>query len=153
MLSVFPLSASAAFLLRLSLCLNWASADLPRAEPAEVERRLAVMGTSLSIAVSGKDRTAALDASEKAVREIARVEDALTTWRPGGTLSALNSSPAGSAVALPPEVAALLAEVFEWSRRTGGAFDPTVLPLVSAWDLRGGGRIPATADLARAREA
>jgi thiamine biosynthesis lipoprotein len=62
----------------------------------------------------------------------------------------LNAAPAGSPVALPPEISAVLAAVFEWSRRTDGAFDPTVLPLVSAWDLRGRGRVPSSADLARA---
>jgi thiamine biosynthesis lipoprotein len=108
------------------------------------------MGTSLAITVSAGDRAVALEASEKAVREIARVEDALTTWRPGGPLYALNAAPAGSPVALPPEISAVLAAVFEWSRRTDGAFDPTVLPLVSAWDLRGRGRVPSSADLARA---
>jgi thiamine biosynthesis lipoprotein len=108
------------------------------------------MGTSLAITVSASDRAAALEASEKAVREIARVEDALTTWRPGGPLYALNAAPAGSPVALPPEISAVLAAVFEWSRRTDGAFDPTVLPLMSAWDLRGRGRVPSSADLARA---
>jgi thiamine biosynthesis lipoprotein len=108
------------------------------------------MGTSLAITVSAGDRAVALEASEKAVREIVRVEDALTTWRPGGPLYALNAAPAGSPVALPPEISAVLAAVFEWSRRTDGAFDPTVLPLVSAWDLRGRGRVPSSADLARA---
>ncbi|HKA37093.1 MAG TPA: FAD:protein FMN transferase [Thermoanaerobaculia bacterium] len=119
----------------------------------KVERRLTSMGTSLAITVSGRDRAAALEASEKAVREIARVEDLLTTWRPGGPLYALNASPAGSPVALPPEISSVLAAVFEWSARTDGAFDPTVLPLVSAWGLRGRGRIPTSADLSRARMA
>lgn len=140
----------AAVLLRLSLCLNWGAADRPPAGSARVERRLAAMGTSLAITVSAPDRAAALEASEKAVREIVRVEDALTTWRPGGPLYALNAAPAGSSVALPPEISAVLASVFEWAGRTGGAFDPTVLPLVSAWGLRGEGRIPTPAELERA---
>src|SRR5262249_34076488 len=48
---------------------------------------------------------------------------------------------------------ALLAEVESWSARTGGSFDPTVAPLVRAWDLRGSGRVPTRHEIARALEA
>ena len=139
-----------AVLLRLSLCLN-SSPPPPQAPPAAVvERRLAAMGTVLSLAVSGRDRATALEASEAAVGEIARVEERLTTWRPGGPLSRLNAASPGETVVLGGEVAGLLAVVLEWSERTQRAFDPTVLPLVRAWDLRGEGRVPAGSELARA---
>jgi len=108
------------------------------------------MGTLLGLSVAGPDRAAALEASETAVREIGRVEALLTTWRPGGPLDRLNTATAGEAVTLDPEVSGLLAAVFDWSERTDGAFDPTVLPLVRAWDLRGQGRIPDEAALTRA---
>lgn len=138
------------FLLRLSLCLNRAPAAPPAPPAAVVERRLAAMGTVLGLSVSGRDRGAALEASEGAALEIARVEEQLTTWHPGGPVERLNAARAGEAVSVGGEVAALLADVLEWSRRTERAFDPTVLPLVRAWDLRGHGRVPAPADLARA---
>jgi thiamine biosynthesis lipoprotein len=141
-----------ASLLRLSLCLNDPAAP-PRIPPAAgaavVERRLAAMGTVLGLSVSGPDRGTALQASEAAAGEIARVEELLTTWRPGGPLDRLNAANPGETVILGAEVAGLLAAVLEWSERTGRAFDPTVLPLVRAWDLRGGGRVPAESDLAR----
>ena len=108
------------------------------------------MGTLLDIAVEAPSRSAALEANEAAVREIARVEDALTTWRPGGAIAALNAAPPGRFVRLEPEIASALSAAFEWSRRTGGAFDPTVLPLVNAWGLRGSGRVPPARDLAGA---
>ncbi len=47
----------------------------------------------------------------------------------------------------------LLKKVFEWRERTGGAFDPAVAPLVRAWGLRSGGRIPGLAELLAARQA
>ena len=68
-------------------------------------------------------------------------EDLLTTWR-DSPLDRLNRAPAGAEVALEPELAAILSAVFAWSGRTLGAFDPTVAPLVRAWDLRGAGRVP-----------
>ena len=108
------------------------------------------MGTVLGLSVAGSDRAAALEASEQAVREIARVEDRITTWRPGGPLDRLNAARPGETVRLDPELVSLLGEVFAWSDRTWGAFDPTVLPLVRAWDLRGRGRVPAPEELSRA---
>ena len=98
------------------------------------------MGTLLSLSRRGSpDRAAALAASETAVEEIARVEALLSTWRRGGPLdpsTRRRREPSRWVL----EVASLLLEsVFDWSERTDGAFDPTVLPLVRAWDLRGAG--------------
>ena len=153
MLAVSVLPPLAVFLLRLSLCLNWTSPPALAAEAPKVGRRLAAMGTSLEITVAGQERAAALEASEAAVREIARVEAALTTWRSGGAVAALNAAPPGQSVSIDPEVASVLSAAFEWSRRTDGAFDPTVLPLVRAWGLRESGRIPSDEELAKARDA
>jgi thiamine biosynthesis lipoprotein len=108
------------------------------------------MGTLFRLSVAGAARAAALEASETAVREIARVEALITTWRPGGPLDSVNAAPPGRAVVLDAELSQLLGAVFAWSERTDGAFDPTVLPLVHAWDLRGPGRIPDAAALSRA---
>jgi thiamine biosynthesis lipoprotein len=117
-----------------------------------VERRVASMGTLLALNVVGPSREAALAASEQAVDEIRRVEDLLTTWR-DSPLSRLDAAPVDSPFALDAELFGLLESVFAWSERTERAFDPTVLPLVLAWDLRGSGRVPSREDLARAVDA
>ena len=137
-------------LLRLSLCLNWSE---PAGPVVTVDRRIAAMGTLLSVSVTAGSRAGALAASEAAAREIARVENLLSTWKAGGPLDRLNHARPGEPVALGPEVSRLLSEMFAWCGRTDGAFDPTVLPLVLAYDLRGSGRLPDAALLARAREA
>jgi thiamine biosynthesis lipoprotein len=126
-----------------------AAAPRRKPEPA-AERRLAAMGTILSIRVEGKDRARALAASEAAAAEVARVEDLLSTWKRGGALDRLNHAPPGRSVDVGAEVASLLREVRAWSLRTRGAFDPTVLPLVLAWDLRGAGGVPDASALAQA---
>jgi FAD:protein FMN transferase len=110
------------------------------------ERRVAAMGTTLDVAVRMPRREDALEASERAIAEIRRVEDLLTTWRDSPLLR-LNRAPAGSEVAVDAELAVVLEEVFAWSARTEGAFDPTVAPLVAAWGLRGSGRVPSPAEL------
>jgi thiamine biosynthesis lipoprotein len=139
--------------LRLSLCLITFSAFpriCPVAEAEVVERRLVVMGTLLNLRVSAKSREAALAASEAGAVEVARIEKLLSTWKAGGPLDRLNGAKPGEPVELGSEVAGLLSEILAWSVRTEGAFDPTVAPLVRAWDLRGSGRIPASSEIARA---
>ncbi|HEY6052004.1 MAG TPA: FAD:protein FMN transferase, partial [Thermoanaerobaculia bacterium] len=108
------------------------------------------MGTTLSIRIEGTDRARALDASEAVAAEIARVEDLLSTWKRGGPLDRLNRTAAGEPVDVGSELSSLLREIRAWTSRTRGAFDPTVLPLVLAWDLRGAGRIPEASALADA---
>jgi thiamine biosynthesis lipoprotein len=143
----FPSAGASAAALPLLLALSY--------EPtvATVERRVETMGTMLEMTVRARYRESALAASEAALAEIQRVEALLTTWRPGGELAAVDAAPAGRKTAVSAELAGLLAEVFAWSPRTQGAFDPAVLPLVRAWDLRGNGRIPTPAELSAARRA
>jgi thiamine biosynthesis lipoprotein len=116
-------------------------------------RHLAAMGTALSLTVSAPTRDAALRASEAGVREIERIEALLSTWREDTPLARLDAAAPGVATPVSPELFALLKRVFEWEEATRGAFDPTVLPLVRAWGLRSGGRIPPAAELTRARAA
>ena len=108
------------------------------------------MGTILDVAVRAPDRDAALAASEVAIDEVRRVEELLSTWRDDSPLARLNATPAGNEVALDRELFSVLSDVSTWSRTTRRAFDPTVLPLVRAWDLRGKGRIPSPKELAAA---
>lgn len=145
--------------LRLSLCLNRtvaAPSTSARPDPTPVavaERRLGAMGTLLSLRIEGRNRADALAASEAAAAEVARAEDLLSTWKPGGPLDRLNRAGPGETIEVGPEVAAILAGLREWTARTGGAFDPTCLPLIRAWDLRGRGRIPGAEELLRASSA
>jgi thiamine biosynthesis lipoprotein ApbE len=118
-----------------------------------IVRRLAVMGTALALTVSAPTRDLALDASEAAVHAVEAVERLLSTWRDDTPLARLNAAAPGVPALLPPELFVLLKRVFEWEKTTDGAFDPAVLPLVTAWGLRSGGGIPDTTSLARARAA
>ncbi|MCM3874897.1 MAG: FAD:protein FMN transferase, partial [Thermoanaerobaculia bacterium] len=118
-----------------------------------IVRHLAAMGTALSLTVSAPSRDAALAASEAAVRTVEAAERLLSTWRDDTPLARLNAAVPGVPAPVPPELFALLKRVFEWEKATGGAFDPAVGPLVTAWGLRTGGRIPDATALAQAREA
>lgn len=118
-----------------------------------VERRLAVMGTSLELRVEAADRQQALAASERAVSALEAAEDRLSTWRDDTELARLNASPAGQPVPLSPALAADLDAARRCWQETSGAFDPAVGRLVQAWGLRSGGRRPGPEELREAVEA
>jgi len=115
-----------------------------------VERRVLAMGTTFDVVVRAPERGRGLAAIESAVAEVARLEDRLSTWRGDGPLDRLNHAAPGEEIPLDAELFTLLTEVFRWADRTGRAFDPTVLPLVRAWDIRGAGRIASDSDVAAA---
>ena len=120
----------------------------PAASAAEATRARQLMGTRCVATVIAVDEAGAAKAAAAALDAIAAVEDRLSTWRPDSELSRANA--AGEA-RLSPALASALAAALELARATGGAFDPTVGPLVEAWDLRGAGRIPGARALEQAR--
>jgi thiamine biosynthesis lipoprotein len=122
-----------------------AAAASPAASP--VERRVVAMGTTFDVLVRMADRSRGLAAIESAIEEIGRLEERLSTWRGDGPLLRLSRAAPGEEIPLDAETFAVVSEVFRWAERTGRAFDPTVLPLVHAWDLRGQGRVASPEEI------
>ena len=115
-----------------------------------IERQVATMGTTLRVEVEATtDRAAAIELAEALIREVAAAEARLSTWRDDSELARINRAPVGEWV----ETSAHGELVAAWQCReaTGGAFHPGVGRLVAAWDLRGTGRIPSTAEIEVAR--
>jgi thiamine biosynthesis lipoprotein len=106
------------------------------------------MGTALRVQTEGAEPAAV----EAALAEVARIEVACSTWREDSPWTGLNRA-RGRAVALDPEWLHLLSAMKRVHHETGGAFDPALMALVRAWDLRGAGRTPTTPELAVARVA
>ena len=125
----------------------------PDGGEGRVERRLALMGTWLEIEVTAADREQALVASERALDALRAVEERLSTWTDASELARLNAWPVGEPFPLSPELAGDLARVARLVQETDGAFDPAVGPLVRAWGLREGGRLPGATELSLARAA
>jgi thiamine biosynthesis lipoprotein len=109
------------------------------------------MGTRLQVTIEATDRGTALGASEAALHAVAEVELRLSTWRDDSELALFNRAPFGTTIPLSRELAAELFEARNWWMESGGAFDPGIASLVRAWDLRGPGREPSTAELGAAR--
>jgi thiamine biosynthesis lipoprotein len=111
------------------------------------------MGTRCTISGEAPDRPAGLQAVEMAFQAIARREDLLSTWREDTALALLNRQPPGTPRVVDADLFALLGQVQEYWRLSGGAFDPAIGKLVQAYDLRGAGRLPGREELDAARAA
>jgi thiamine biosynthesis lipoprotein len=102
---------------------------------AHVELGERVMGTTMKVeAVSrslSKDELnkAALEAIEAAKK----VDRLMSTWRDDSEISRLNQAKPGEWVALSPETYEVLVLAVEVAKKTDGAFDITVGPLVDLW--------------------
>src|SRR3989475_11611114 len=110
------------------------------------------MGTTFTIYLYTANEEQAAEYFEAAFEEIERLDEALSNYRTSSELSRINRLAANEAVTTDPEVFELLEQSLDYSRRSGGAFDITVGPLMRAWGFfRGKGRYPAAEKLARAR--
>jgi len=65
--------------------------------------------------------------------ELRRVEDTFSTYDPGSEISRFNRHPAGEPFPVSPEMMEVVTAARRMFEATGGAFDPTVGPLVRLW--------------------
>jgi len=112
-----------------------------------------VMGTTWMVKViasSGQDTSGVQKAASEA---LAAVDATMSTYRPDSELMRLNQHPVGEAMAIGPGLRTVLGAAAEVSRRSGGAFDVTVGPLVDAWGCgpKGPGEAPTAVELERLR--
>ena len=106
------------------------------------ERARFVMGTTCTIASADAAQI------EQAFAEAARIESMLSTWTDGSELARVNRGEMQPS----DELRALLAHAEQWSRETGGAFDPHVKALIDIWRTRDDGAIPDASAIANARK-
>ncbi len=137
----------AVWLILASIALAHGSAP---AQAATVRRARYAMGTLFTVRADGEDSTALAQAIEEAMNEVDRLEGVMSSWRPS-ELSRMNLGAQTRPVEVSRDLFAVIAAALSVARETDGAFDPTVEPLVRAWDLRGRGRVPSRAERVRAR--
>lgn len=111
------------------------------------------MNTRFEVALWGRDEVSLTAAGEEALREIQRLDQQLSFYRDDSDLRELNVYAASRPVPVEPRFFALLQRAVRLSEATGGAFDPTVGPLVRCWGFAGeGGRVPGDEELRAALE-
>jgi thiamine biosynthesis lipoprotein len=110
------------------------------------------MGSRFTIYLYARDSTQASAIFEAAFEEVERLEETLSNYRDTSELSRINRLAGNQAVTTDPEVFELLQTALDYSRKTGGAFDITVGPLMKAWGFfRSKGHYPSQAELDHAR--
>jgi FAD:protein FMN transferase len=110
------------------------------------------MGTKFTIYLYAPDQASASAAFDASFDEIERVEEALSNYRETSELSRINREAGTHPVTTDPEVFQFLQASLDFSRRSDGAFDITVGPLMRAWGFfRGQGHYPTREQLAKAR--
>src|SRR5438874_539834 len=140
-----PIGIRICFLAALLASLPARAAELfVRSQPA--------MGTTFTIYLYAANETQASAAFDVAFEEVKRLEETLSNYRDSSELSRINRLAAREAVTTDPEVFGLLETSLEYSRKTGGAFDITVGPLMKAWGFfRASGHYPSKAELETAK--
>ncbi len=148
-------AGSKSMLWALLACAAAAHAAGERGAPpaAVVERDVAAMGTQLKVVISALDRPSGLALSAAIVGAVEDAEHRLSTWRATSEFQTFNAAPAATRVALSPLAWHAVTTAVDCWKESAGAFDPTVAPLVEAWGLRTGGRLPSGAEIESARRA
>src|SRR5262245_16273654 len=91
------------------------------------------MGSTYSIVLYGYDRLQMEAAAEAAFDEVRRLDDLLSNYKSDSEWSRVNRLAAQGPVQVSRELFDLLSACQEYSRRSGGAFDISVAPLMKVW--------------------
>ncbi len=136
-------------LLPLTLALP---ASCGRGGRLSLRRTFRALGTDAGILLEGNSR-ASLEKAAQAVEGAFRKGEALLSpFLPGSALSRLCREAGKRTVPVGPVLGEFLGASRKAWERTGGAFDPTVAPLVRAFRLNSGGSIPSKEEFLRARD-
>lgn len=111
--------------------------------PAGWRHAGAVMGTTY--ALQAPRLPAGLDGRELAEQAdtiLFELDARLSTWKADSELSRFNAARTTDWFAVSPDTVCVVAEALRIARQSGGAFDPTVLPLVELWGFGPAGRRP-----------
>jgi thiamine biosynthesis lipoprotein len=113
-----------------------------------LEQSIDAMGSSWSVAVYGRDQVRLRGAVEQSFEEVRRLDGLLSHYRPRSEWSEMNNFAAERPVRVSEELFTLLSGCLEYSRRSEGAFDISVGPLMKLWGFyKGSGRLPHRAEL------
>ena len=92
------------------------------------------MGTCYSIAIADRPRRSELRDLKAAIdARLAEMDAQMSTWNPDSEISRFNRFQSVEPFPVSPEFAAVVSRALEIAEGTGGAFDPTVKPLVDHW--------------------
>jgi FAD:protein FMN transferase len=111
------------------------------------------MGTRFELVLYGENESYLRATGEEAFAEVERLEAQLSLYRHDSDLTDLNLRAASETVPVDPRFFRILERAKQLWEESGGAFDPTVAPLMRCWGFVGGtGKMPTEEEIAAARE-
>jgi FAD:protein FMN transferase len=135
-------------LIRLPLALLAASALTPScaaAKPRELSRSDFILDTVCSVRIIGNFGDDLLD---EAFARIRAVDDELNSYKPDLRVAAVNEAAGIAPVGVGDGAISVVRRDLEYSRLSGGAFDPSVGPLVKLWGIgTDHARLPSRAEI------
>jgi thiamine biosynthesis lipoprotein len=135
-------------MIRAALILLLACVQLAAGELLRYEGSLEAMGTSFGLVLYGRDSNRLRSAADQAFEEVRRLEAMLSNYRKESEWSEINREAADRSVAVSDELFRLLSDCLDYSRKSQGAFDITVGPLMKLWGFyKGSGRLPHRAEV------
>jgi FAD:protein FMN transferase len=133
------------FLARLGL-LTGAAAIAPLAlkghpsRPETLQASRAALGTWMRVVVRDADRARAQRAVESAFAAVRQVDAEMSVHRADSQLTRVNRAAGRAAESVDGSLRKVVAIALDASRRSGGAYDPTVLPLMRLYGFYDSGR-------------
>ena len=125
-----------------------------RADDRLVERWSWAMGQPVHLQLFVSDESYGFEAAQTALAELRRVESALSLFDDASELSEVNRRSGRSGLRVGPDLTAVLESGLRFERKTAGAFNPAVEPLMRAWGFHAiRTREPCAAEIGAAREA
>jgi len=110
------------------------------------------MATRFELVVYGENLVSLRAAGEEALDEIERLDRQLNLYNPSSEIAHLNARAAREPVRVEPRLFRLLEDAQRLHQETGGTFDITIAPVLRCWGfMRGKGKVPNRAELAKAR--
>ena len=110
-----------------------------------VYRKKYVMGTVFEIAAYQDSSQDVSNAIEKAFREVVRIDDLFSNYKPESALSTLNRSAHLRAKRVPSDLYLVIEKAVELSKISEGKFDISIAPLVNLWKVALSGEATPTA--------
>lgn len=119
-------------LLTAVLALSLVACDKPAAEPALVLEGK-TMGTVWRVSLAGVDQARKAELQQRIQQRLDADDAELSTWKPDSALSRFNQSRDLTPQPVSENMADIVTTALRIGRKTGGAMDITVGPLVNLW--------------------
>ncbi|WIM56657.1 FAD:protein FMN transferase ApbE [Pantoea anthophila] len=119
-------------LLTAVLALSLVACDKPAAEPALVLEGK-TMGTVWRVSLAGVDQARKAELQQRIQQRLDADDAELSTWKPDSALSRFNQSRDLTLQLVSENMADIVTTALRIGRKTGGAMDITVGPLVNLW--------------------